>query len=258
MMLQRIARGLGLRAEVPLVVRELLRRLKALPPYAWKTHRVSTKAQSLRRAVERAKSPEQLLFIELPTALKVPLSEIHDSERTISDFFSTLNSVLQELAEALPQLLIRSRDILLDACGEPAGLAGWQKLRRTAVELLAVTADSSLLPFLNRAAMEGDDDAVLESVLALLANSPPRHWTDTDAEHYPINAKALGMLYRKAIQSSSIGLAELRQSMGYVNSSDTPQGCRRRALGRRGVDQANAGDFQEQRPGVEWERRTRR
>ncbi len=227
MMLQRIARGLGLRAEVPLVVRELLRRLKALPPYAWKTHRVSTKAQSLRRAVERAKSPEQLLFIDLPNALKVPLSETQDSECTISNFFNALNSALQELAEALPKLLIRSRDILLDACGEPTGLAGWQKLRHTAVELLTVTADSSLLPFLNRAAMEGDDEAVIESVLALIANNPPRHWTDTDAERYPINAKAIGTLYRRAIQSNSIGLVELWKSMSQAEIEESKRLARR-------------------------------
>ncbi|MFN3982355.1 MAG: hypothetical protein ACK4SA_18420, partial [Caldilinea sp.] len=73
---ERLAYGFGARPAAMAVVRELIRRLKALPEHAWRTQRLSPQTLAARRAIEMARSPESLLFHELPLALDVaPFSE---------------------------------------------------------------------------------------------------------------------------------------------------------------------------------------
>ncbi len=72
--LERFAHNLSVEVAVMPVVRELLRQVKALPEYAWRTQRLPDHALRVRTAMERAHSPEQLLFNDLPAALNL-LSE---------------------------------------------------------------------------------------------------------------------------------------------------------------------------------------
>jgi hypothetical protein len=44
----------------------------------------------------------------------------------------------------------------------------------------------------------GEDEVVLDSVLALVAERPPRSWTDADAERFPQLAEAVGEQFRRA------------------------------------------------------------
>lgn len=66
--LKRFARNLGTEVAVMPVVRELLRQMKTLPEHAWRTQRLPDHALRVRLAMERARSPEQLLFSDLPEA----------------------------------------------------------------------------------------------------------------------------------------------------------------------------------------------
>ncbi len=70
--LERFARNLGVDVAVMPVAREFLRRMKALPEHAWRTQRLPDHALRARLVVERARSPEQLLFRDLPVALDLP------------------------------------------------------------------------------------------------------------------------------------------------------------------------------------------
>jgi hypothetical protein len=194
--LERLARSLGVETAVMPVVRELLRRLKTLPEYAWRTQRLPERALRLRRAIEGARSPEQLLFVELPEALELPpFDEAQDTPLATDEFFERLNEALLALSEATPRLRTWARDHLLSACGLPGGEMGWEQFLTLAESLVQVTTNPRLLPLLQRAVGAPDPTSGLDSVLALVAARPLRTWTDADADRFAGQARVVGALF---------------------------------------------------------------
>jgi hypothetical protein len=196
--LQRLADGLQTQPAAMAVVRELIQRLKALPEHAWRTQRLAAKTLAARRAIELARSPESLLFYELPTALGMPaFAEDDYADSThIATFFDRLNAALQELAAATPQMIMSARNQLLLACGLPASDEGWQRFLELATEMAPYVTQPSLSPLLRRAKEAQALKMALESTLAYVANRPPRLWTDGDTERFTAQAGALGELFR--------------------------------------------------------------
>lgn len=68
---ERLALGLETDTAVLPIVRELMRRLRTLPDYTWRTQRLAPPTLALRRAIEQARTPERLLFHDLPLALEL-------------------------------------------------------------------------------------------------------------------------------------------------------------------------------------------
>ena len=136
---ERLARGLQTQPAAMPIVRELIRRIKSLPEHVLRTQKLSPATLTVRRAIETARSPESLLFQELPLAVGVP--PFDDTQAADSDqvdrFFAGLNRALQELASIMPKVLADARDQLLLACGLPAGDEGWQQFMQMASELVA-------------------------------------------------------------------------------------------------------------------------
>lgn len=196
MVLERLARSLSVEAAVMPVVRELLRRLKTLPEHAWRTQRLPEQALRLRRAIEGARSPERLLFVELPEALGLPpFDEAQGTSPATDEFFERLNDALLALSEATPRLRTWARDQLLSACGLPQGEAGWEQFLALAESLVQVTTNPRLLPLLQRAVGTPDPTVALDSILALVAARPLRTWTDADADRFVGQARAIGTLF---------------------------------------------------------------
>jgi len=194
--LERFGRNLGVEVAVMPVVREFLRQMKALPEHAWRTQRLPDHALRVRLAVERAHSPEQLLFGDLPAALDLPPFEDQESDpEQVSLFFDQLNDALQALSDALPRLRAWARDELLSACGLPAGEPGWQRFVALAETMADYVTHPRLLPMLQRAAGAPDEQAALESVLAFVASRPLRTWTDMDVDRFPAQARVVGKLF---------------------------------------------------------------
>lgn len=195
--IERMARGLQTPPYVMPIVRALIGRLKALPEYAWRTRRLPDSALNLRRAVDAARSPERFLFVEVPTALGLPPFKSGKFDQARFDtFFERLNQVLDALANATPRLLTWARDTWLTACGLPADENGWLTFCQQSAELAPRITQPQLAPLLKRTAEAADTRAALESVLAFIANRPPRTWTDTDAERFEAQAAYLGNLWR--------------------------------------------------------------
>jgi hypothetical protein len=51
--------------------------------------------------------------------------------------------------------------------------------------------------------MDGDDQTILESALAFVADRPPRSWTDADIDRFPSLAGNIGQLFIQAMQTTS-------------------------------------------------------
>jgi hypothetical protein len=199
--LERIAKSLKVNAALVPVVRALIRMVRSVPESAWRTQRLPGEVLKLREAFDNAKSPERLLFIDLPLALG--LKPFSDGEcvnpRRIEAFFTKLNSALQIWGAFTPTQIEKARDILLAACQLPSGEEGWVRLREQAKKLAGKPLHSSLIPFINRLNAPGDEQTVLEGVLALVANRPPKNWADADIERFPGQAASLGERFVQAV-----------------------------------------------------------
>lgn len=226
----RIARGYNVAPTAVSVVRELVRQMKFLPEYAWRTMEVSKEAVRLRAAIEHAHSPEKLIFTEIPEAISAnPLSGEDADKAILDDFFVRLNQTLSELANATPKRRLKARDIFLEACGLPANLAGWETFINIAREMNGKVRNSNLSPLIKRAVEAEDSAAALDSVLGLIANRPMKSWSDLDVSRFPEQAKYLGELFlserngylpglkltAREIQRSEEIAAELHEILGH-------------------------------------------
>ncbi|MDD2942824.1 MAG: hypothetical protein PHC51_07650 [bacterium] len=203
---ERFARGYKVEPMVMPVVRTLIRGITSLPEHTNRTNRLSKYALAVRTAVVQARSPEQLLFVDLPTAVDLqPFEHRRLNTEQVDIFFERLNQTLAELANEMPRLLAWGRDELLTACGFDAGEDGWSSFRTLANDLITRTTNSGLLPLLKRASETADSLAALESVLAYIANRPPRNWTDSDTDRYSEQVQVLGNLFQAARQGYLAG-----------------------------------------------------
>jgi len=196
LVIARIARGLNTPPTVMAVVRALVRQLRSLPEYAWRTQKISKEAIGLRKVIETAHSPEKLLFLDLPQALSLePIAGDQLDEQALEEFFNRLNLTLSELATATPKRREWARDIFLEACALPTGNEGWRMFVDIAREMNEKTHNPNLAPLVKRTAEAADQTTALESALALLANRPLRAWTDLDVNRFPAQANSLGQIF---------------------------------------------------------------
>lgn len=206
--LTRFAAALQVQPAAMPIVRSLIRRLKTLPDYTWRTRTVSTSAAQLRNAVETAYSPEKFLLTDLPSALDLPAFTTQNlNEKQIEDFFARLNRVLTELSNAFPTLRELARDQLLQACNWQTGEAGWLRFVALASEWQLQVTHPQLLPLLKRAAMTGEHTVILESVLAYVSERPLHVWTDADAARFPAQADTIGKIFQAELQRRSLQAA---------------------------------------------------
>jgi len=147
--------------------------------------------------VDTARSPEGLIFHELPVELGlVAFDEVVPDEDTVSLFFDRLNQAMFALGNVTPQLRMRSRDLFLEACGLPAGEVGWHEFCEISTKLVHVSNQQALIPVLTRAADNQSSETTLDSVLACIANRTLRTWTDEDGDRFVTQARALGELFK--------------------------------------------------------------
>lgn len=217
---ERLAKGMEVKPAAVPVVRSLFRMVKSLPEFAWNTRELSQETLALRDAFRNAQSPEQFLFVHVPTAFGFePFSERKPKSQEIEEFFTALNGSLQQWAAVSPNALDNARDALLNACGLGAGERGWESLRHQAISLEHSVSDSQLLTFVRRVAQSNLGREGVESVCALVASRPHANWTDKDVERFPEVAAALGSKFRHA-SASSKDVSSSTESLRDLNSSE--------------------------------------
>jgi hypothetical protein len=178
----------GSRKTVIEIVRPLANFIGGLPDYAKKTKsaHISEDAKAVRTAFNLAKSPERLLFNDLPVALGYDVSTL-DSCRNFDpeQFAARLRDALRELKNAFPKMLQVQQRLLAQAFQLDAStplpdlrikLAG----RYAGLEELTVDVDG-LRAFLKRLTKtSGTDEEWLQNLLMFLGQKPPEKWADAD------------------------------------------------------------------------------
>lgn len=181
--------GLALRLGVPgepaslPVAQALFQRFQALPNFAQRTERLSDHAKSVRNTVLKAKDPETLLFHALP-ALELdrdPAAAVVDS--------------LIEAEEVYPALLAELHQMLARVLGtDPATFDGVATRAKTVAGL---TNDLRFEAFAMRAATFDEGEGEIEGLASLLAQKPPRSWSDRDRDQALLDLARFGRRFRE-------------------------------------------------------------
>ncbi|PIE25162.1 MAG: hypothetical protein CSA60_01330 [Neptuniibacter caesariensis] len=154
-----------------------------LPEYTLKTKSsvLSKEAKAVRDAYQLAKSPEALLFSELPKALGYKLNKSSESCE-LEGFAEKLRNALRELKHAFPQLIEHQKTLLGQAFNiEYSSLEELRKIivgRYSGLEQYTVDVDG-LKAFLIRLTKTNiDDESWLQNILMFLGHKPAKKWSD--------------------------------------------------------------------------------
>jgi len=204
-----LAQRLGCEPTALEVVRLLVRIVRAFPDWAWCTKDLPPHVLRVREAFQQMRSPESLLFFELPKALGMePFedaggdsqllqldNELFDAK--VENFRARLKATLEEWSGFYPQQLQWARDCILEKCGFPLSEEGWQLLIMKANALQEKPVNPSLLPFLKRVSM--DDGKNLEGIISLLAEKPMKSWSDNERSRFLLQLEQTGRLFQESV-----------------------------------------------------------
>lgn len=173
------------------LIRPLASFIRDLPEFTKKTRSafLSPKAQAVRNAFNLAKSPERLLFVNLPKALGFDEYGQSAKSMTRSDslesFAAELQKALAELKHAYSNMLKGQQRLLAQAFHIDQDLDLSQLRQRLAglyqgLEQYTVDIDG-MRAFIKRLTKDnGNDEDWLNDILMFLGQKPTAKWTDAD------------------------------------------------------------------------------
>lgn len=171
------------------LVKPLARYMGDLPEYTQKTRRLTNNAINVRTAFNLAKSPENLLFSELPEALGFKDLVIEADEKNLEDFSQALTKSLKELGDAYEELLEKQKELLAQAFSLTVGVKNnLSELRKALTHscfgLENYTIDTkgvrAFIIRINKST--GSDQDWLENLLMFLGHKPSKKWLDNDQD----------------------------------------------------------------------------
>ena len=167
------------------IARPLSKFVRDLPEYSRKTKSVSPRAQAIRNAIMYSKSPQKLVFEDLPEACGVDTKNIIENDIPLSGFAEDLMGCLHELKYAYEQLL-QDQQLLLARVLASEGNQSLAELRASLVgryrglDKFAMETDD-LAAFARRLTSENENDSEwLGKLLLFLGRTPPEKWKDAD------------------------------------------------------------------------------
>ena len=182
------------------VVTPLMRFIAQLPKYTLGTQELSDAAKNLRKVVQNAREPDELLFKQLPEVLGFPSfgAETAADAKTVSDFFNTLQDALSELEQAYELLLNSIEQLLVEAFNlTPKKEEFRAELVARAEPLLEVTIETDLKGFLINIHSAGHNfTGWLEAIATLLTKKTPMSWIDSDKAEFEIQLSLLARKFR--------------------------------------------------------------
>jgi hypothetical protein len=166
---------------------------RSLAPYAQRTSTVSSAAAAVRGELLSAREPDHLLFVALPAALGLELTDRSLPKSAVDSYVASLSDAVDELSGAYAHLLSRIRDALRYHLRVPEGMEIRGDLSARASRLAGQILDQRLRSFLTMAA-DGtlDDEDWVEALAMNLAQKPPTQWTDEDEALFASTLKEIG------------------------------------------------------------------
>ena len=188
------------KADLLTVVTPLMRFVAQLPKYSLATQALTDNAKNLRKVIQNAREPDELLFTQVPEALNCPSfdAEIATDTKTVSNFFNTLQDALSELEQAYDVLLNSIEQLLVKALNlTPKREELRAELVDRAEPLFTVTIETQLKGFLIQICSGGHDfTSWIEAIATYLAKKPPTSWNDMDKAQFESNLSQLARKFR--------------------------------------------------------------
>ena len=188
------------------VAQSLVEFVMRLPEWTRRTSSLSKPAQELCRIMRAARDPHRTIFVEL-----VQLS----GSEAPSTIASRIGELLRELNGAYDAMLNRLQEKMLDALGHQEGPI--EELQRRAETTKGISGDLRLDAFAARLQSFSGTLADMESLAGLLANKPPRNWSDLEPSRAAMEAGQLALAFRQAEMLAHVqGRAPSRYALGVV------------------------------------------
>lgn len=199
-LVERYATGLHVEATVPAVVSRLYAAIRQLPPITQHAGNLHPKrGKALRDCFRTARSPERLLFEELPDAFGIPPLLSDASDGAAENFAAAMRESMSELLNHAATIRARCRDIFLQSCGLPIGSSGWHAFVERAAFLAKRLRRGAIIPVLDRACRtETNEDRRLEGVIGLVYGRPFDRWGDADVAAFADAARGMGEQFQRA------------------------------------------------------------
>ena len=196
------------------VVTPLMRFIAQLPKYTLATQELSDTAKNLRKVVQSAREPDELLFKQLPEAFGFSAfgAQTTTNSKLISEFFDTLQDALSELEQAYEVLLNSIEQMLVEIFTlTPSREELRAELVAKSESLLAVAIEMDLKGFLVQVCSGGHDfSSWLEAIATYLAKKPPASWVDLDKAQFEVKLSQIARKFRhfEAVSYEKLGHTE--------------------------------------------------
>lgn len=188
------------------IAQALVEFVMRLPEWTKRTSSMSKQAQELCRIMRAASDPHRTIFVDLV--------ELSGSESPAS-IASNIGDLLRELNKAYETMLGRLQEKMLDALGHQDDTL--TKLQSRARTVSGITGDLRLDAFASRLQSYSGTLAEMEALAGLLANKPPRNWSDLEPNRAVIAAGELALGFRQAEMLAQVqGRAPSRHALGLV------------------------------------------
>lgn len=209
------------------VAQALVEFVMRLPEWTRRTSSLSDPAQQLCRILRAASDPHRTIFVDL-----VQLSGSHAPR----DVAANIGVLLQELHSAYDAMLNRLQDKMLAALGHQG--RPLTELQCRAETIRGISGDLRLDAFAARLQSFSGSVADMESLAGLLANKPPRNWSDLEPNRAALEAGKLALGFRQAEMLAQVqGRAPSRHAMGIVVGTGEQGATAHRALELSQADQ---------------------
>ncbi len=167
-------------AQILDVVRPLVLLVAKLPRFSKRTKTLSAEACRLREIALRTKDPAEFLFREIPIALG--LSADRPDPRALA---KKTRSCLIELEQALPRLLDRLGDLIIETFGLPREGAA-KALSHQAWPLAKLVVEAPLRQFVLAAARLDGGDWRIGLARSIQRGKTPDTWSDHDVAEFGV------------------------------------------------------------------------
>ncbi len=171
------------------LARPLATLMGRLPEYTQKTRQLTNNAIKVRTAFNLAKSPQSLLFNELPEALGFKGLVAEKDDKNLEGFTLSLTESLTELRNAHDKLLEIQKQLLADAFNitmdEEVRLKELREIltdRCSGLENYTIDTKGHRAFIMRLNKETGSDKDWLESLLMFLGHKPSNKWLDNDQE----------------------------------------------------------------------------
>ena len=166
------------------VTKPLVKLVNELPEYAQNTHAVSDKARAFCSAIQKSKSPIDMLLEDIPAVLGFGYGKLI-APNARAKFAKSVEAAIRELKNAYPAMLLYFQGILATALGisPDTELREIRHVFSGRVEgLNRYSIDKrGLIAFFQHVAQNSGDDVLwLNRILLFLTDKSPEKWDDAD------------------------------------------------------------------------------